>query len=112
MISTLPGSHDFWNSARIYLVRSREPSSEAISFQFLNVCPSSEASCWVRKRSPLSVQRRIVTAGLAADGKRRGLQAGKKRPLARGDEAFPDTIPIPQFLRLQHEKLRNLPAAT
>src|SRR5258708_39438193 len=98
MISTLPGSQDFWKASRIDLVRSREPSSEAISFQFLKVCPSSEASCWVRKRSPLSVQRRIVTAGLVADGKRRDSWAGKKRPLVRSDEAFPDMIPIPQYL--------------
>jgi len=45
----------------------------------------------------LSVQRRIVIAGLVADGKRRDLRAGKKPPLARGDDVLPDTIPIPQL---------------
>ena len=40
-----------------------EPSSDAINFQFLRVCLSSEASCSTRKRPPLSVQRRIVNGG-------------------------------------------------
>jgi hypothetical protein len=43
-------------------VRSDEPSSEAISFQLPNVWLLIEASCSSRKRSPLKVQRKIVTA--------------------------------------------------
>src|SRR5262245_15888060 len=60
MISTLPGAEDRWKARRMDLARSVEPSSEGISFQFLKVFCSSQA---VRKRSPLSVQGRIVTVG-------------------------------------------------
>src|SRR5215475_10799304 len=107
MISTLPGSQEFWNVARIDLVLSQEPSSDAISFQFLNVCDLSEASCSAKKRSPLSVQRRIVTAGPVADGKRRDLRVGKRSPFAQGDDALPDTVTGPTSPQLQPRA--NLP---
>src|SRR5215469_7378888 len=45
------------------MVSSDEPSSDATSLQSLKVCPTREASCSARKRSPLSVQSRMVTAG-------------------------------------------------
>src|SRR5260370_2540411 len=70
MTLTLPGAKDFPKACKMDLVPSDEPSSEAINFQFLKVCRSSEANCWARNRSPLKVQRRIVTVGSPADGNR------------------------------------------
>jgi hypothetical protein len=75
-------------------VRSDDPSSDAISFQFLKVCLSSEASCSGRKRSPLSVPRRIVTTGPIHDRKDALLaNADKLHPLGRGNKPLPDIHP-------------------
>src|SRR5260370_27520567 len=60
MISTLPGSKEVLKACKMDVVRSDEPSSDAVNFQFLKVWRSSEANCSARKRSPLRVQRRIV----------------------------------------------------
>src|SRR5215471_7940226 len=85
------------------LVPSDEPSSDTFNFQFLKVCSSSEASCSARKRSPLSVQSRIVTE---EERSRRAnvatVSLGKGAALACFDAPLIPRQPYP--LRLQFQK--------
>src|SRR6266481_1621758 len=88
MISTLPGSKEVLKACKMDVVRSDEPSSDAINFQFLKVWRSSEANCSARKRSPLRVQRRIVAVRAPAKGAR-GTVSRSRRP-----EIIPNIAPM------------------
>src|SRR5258708_19421939 len=90
MILTLPGSKDRAKACKMDLVRSDEPSSDAINFQFLKVWRSIEANCSARKRSPLSVQRRIVAVRAPPKGGR-----GPLPPSSLPTEFFPHPPPPP-----------------
>src|SRR5262249_35615026 len=98
-ISTLPAFNDFWKACRMDFVRSVDPSSDAIGLQFLRVCVPSEANCWARKRSPLRVQRRIITRRPIADGQIAAVPgvvfAGHSSQIRDSLDTTPLKIPLP-----------------
>jgi hypothetical protein len=100
-------------------VRSVDLSSDAISLQFLRVFVPSEANCSARKRSPLRVQRRIITRGPVAEGQTTAVPgvvfAGLSSQIADSLDTAPiNTVAVGRRTTracTRHNRIRRAPAS-